>query len=339
MATIRDVAREAGVSTGTVSRAFNGYKDIHPVTRKRVFEAACRLGYSPNVNAKSLSSKSSSNMGLIISDFLESDRKNGFALDLLKGTYRYASLHQLEVALYAQDAAGKNAKSYGQFCTEHSIFGAVLSGVETEDVYFEQLVAAKLPCVLIDAYVRGNGLSCVTTDFKAAAREMTDYLLDAGHRNLLVVEGKRESRINQDQIAGICEAFAKRGMSLSEKQILTGEMQENTAYEKVKAYLFRYGKSAATAFLCLSDEMALGVMRAVTEAGYAIPDDFSVTGFDGIPIGEYTTPALTTIERDMERIGYHAAQVLQELGRHPEQSKCVSVPYRLIERNSVKKIL
>ena len=88
--------------------------------------------------------------------------------------------------------------------------------------------------------------------------------------------------------------------------------------------------------MCLSDVMALGVMRAITDLGYSVPEDFSVTGFDGIPIAGYTTPGITTIEQDMEEIGYQAACVLQELTKNPEQSKSVNIPYNFIERNSVK---
>ena len=86
MATIRDVAKAAGTSIGTVSRAFNGYRDINTETKERIFSVAHQLGYSPNINAKSLSSKVSRNMGLIVSGFLDSDKRNGFVLSLLKGT-------------------------------------------------------------------------------------------------------------------------------------------------------------------------------------------------------------------------------------------------------------
>lgn len=336
MTTIKDVAKAAGISIGTVSRAFNGYQDINPDTKARVFEVARQLGYSPNVNAKSLSSKVSSNMGLIVSGFLESDKRNGFVLSLLKGTYRYAFEHRLEVALYTLDAEQQKRKSYEQFCNEHSIFGAVLSGVATNDTYFHQLVEAGLPCVLIDVYIKGKGICCVSIDNVKAAEEMTNYLLDARHRKIVIVQGKKEAEVNNYRIAGIFAALQKRGMELSRDMILTCDFRESLAYEQTKAYIREHGKEGATAFMCLSDVMALGVLRAITDLGYSVPEDFSVTGFDDIPIASYTTPALTTIEQDMEEIGYRAAEVLQELTGNPEQSKSVYVPYHFIERNSVR---
>lgn len=336
MATIKDVAKAAGISIGTVSRAFNGYQDINQDTKTRVFEVAKELGYSPNINAKTLSSKVSSNMGLIVSGFLESDNRNGFVLSLLKGTYRYAFEHQLEVALYTLDAEQQKRKTYKQFCKEHSIFGAVLSGVATDDAYFHQLVEAGLPCVLIDVYIKGKGQGCVSIDNVKAAEEMADYLLEANHRNIVIVEGKKQAEVNNYRIAGIFAAFQKRGLELRKDRIITGEFRESVAYEKTKRYIQEYGKDGATAFMCLSDVMALGVMRAITDLGYSVPEDFSVTGFDGIPIAGYTTPGITTIEQDMEEIGYQAACVLQELTKNPEQSKSVNIPYNFIERNSVK---
>lgn len=336
MATIKDVAKAAGTSIGTVSRAFNGYHDINPDTKRRVFAAAEKLKYAPNINAKSLSSKVSKNMGLIVSGFMDSDMRNGFVLALLKGTYRYAFEHQLEVALYTLDPEQQKQRTYEQFCNEHSIFGAVLSGVATDDVYFQELVDAGLPCVLVDVYSRGKGIGCVSIDNARAAEEMTDYILDANHTKIVVVQGKKQAEVNHYRIAGIYSALERRGMELHREDILDGEFRESVAYEQTKRYISKYGRKQGTVFLCLSDVMALGVMRAIHELGFSVPEDFSVTGFDGIPIAGYTTPGLTTIEQDMEEVGYRAAEVLQELMKNPDQSKDVYVPYRFVERNSVK---
>ena len=225
MATIRDVAKEAGVSIGTVSRAFNEYQDINPETKEKVLLAARRLGYIPNVNAKSLSSKSSNCMGFIVSGFMNSDRRVPFIMSMLKGTYRYATEHQLEVSLYTLDAEQQKNKSYKQFCIQHSLMGAVFSGVETNDVYFHQLVEAGFPCVMIDAYVRGNGLGCVSIDNVKAAEELVDYLVAAGHRKIVIVEGKKEAEVSNYRLAGIYAAFSKHRLELTKDDIITGEFR------------------------------------------------------------------------------------------------------------------
>lgn len=338
MATIRDVAKEAGVSIGTVSRAFNEYQDINSETKEKVLLAAQRLGYIPNINARSLSSKTSNCMGFIVSGFMNSDRRVPFIMSLLKGTYRYATEHQLEIALYTLDAEQQKNKSYKQFCVQHSLMGAVFSGVETNDVYFHQLVEAGFPCVMIDAYIRGNGLGCVSIDNVKAAEDLVDYLVAAGHRKIVIVEGKKEAEVSNYRLAGIYAAYSRHHMELTRDHIITGEFRETITYNRVRQYLQEHGKNDATAFLCFSDVMALGVMRAVRDLGYSVPDDFSVTGFDDIPIAGYTTPKLTTIEQDMEEVGYRAAELLQELVKTPGLTKSVYVPYRFVERNSVKKL-
>lgn len=338
MITIRDVAKEAKVSIGTVSRAFNGYQDISEETKQNIFEVAKRMGYVPNVNARSLSSKVSNNMGLIVSGFLESDRRDGFVLMLLQGIYRYAFEQSLEVALYTTDPRQQKKKSYEQFCSEHSIFGAILSGVATNDPYFNKLVEAGMPCVLINVYIKGEGLGCVSVDNVQAADEIAQYLIHKGHRNIVVVEGKKRAEVNSYRIAGIYEAFQRNGMKLNREQILTCDFSEDLAYEQVTKYLKKYETKKATAFLCLSDIMALGTMRAIRDMGYSIPEDFSVTGFDGIAIADYTTPGLTTVEQDVEGMGYHAAQLLQELRKDPLRSGSLYVPYTFRERDSVRSL-
>lgn len=338
MASIRDVAKEAGVSNGTVSRAFNGYQDINEETKKKIFEVAKRLGYAPNINAKSLSLKQTKNIGFVISGFLDSDRRNDFTILQLKGIYRYASEHGLEVALYTLNEEQQKKKTYEQFCSEHSLSGVVLAGVATTDPYFTELVDSKIPCVTIDTYIKGKGLGCVMVDNVQAAGDLADYLFAAGHRKIIVMEGSKYAEVNNYRIAGVYAAFEKHGMQLTREQIRTCDFGETIAYEETMKYLQKYGKTEATAFLCFSDIMALGVMQAITDMGYSVPDDFSVVGFDGIPITAYTAPSLTTIEQDMEQIGYQAARLLHEITQNPEESKCEYVPYRFVERRSVKKI-
>lgn len=336
MVTIREVAKAANVSTGTVSRAFNGYPDISEETKTKIFDIANELGYAPNVNARSLSSKVSNNIGFIVSGFLESDRRDGFVIQMLKGIYGYATKHSVEVALYTLEAEQQKTKTYEMFCAEHSIFGAILSGVATNDPYFTELVKSGMPCVLIDVYIRGEGLGCITIDNVQAASDVAQYLIDRNHRDIVVVQGKKTAEVNNFRIAGIYSTFSKNGLELSRDQILTCDFSETKSYCEVTAYLKKYKKTKNTAFLCLSDIMALGTMRAIKDQGYSIPEDFSVIGFDNIPIAEYTTPALTSVDQDRKEMGYQAAKLLNEMRKNPMKTSCVYVPYKLVERDSVR---
>lgn len=334
--TIREVAKKAGVSVGTVSRAFNGYSDISPETKERIVESAKILGYTPNVNARSLSAKVAPNMGIIVSGFMETDGKDSVFLSLLQGIYRYTLQNNFEITLYATDSKSQNQKPYAKFCKEHNISGTILSGITTNDPYFHELVNGGMPCVLIDIHLEGKGLGCVSIDNYAAAKELTQYLFDRNHRNIMLIAGKKNAAVNIERIASVYHTFHENNLELEKDRVMYCDFNEEVAYQKVTTYLKKHGKSEITAFLCLSDIMALGVMRAIRDCGYSIPDDFSIVGFDGIPLCSYVTPRLTTITQDINEMGYQSAKLLHELVMDENLSRNIYVPYQLTEGDSVR---
>lgn len=333
---IRDVAKRAGVANGTVSRAFNGYDDIRPETKQRIFEAARELNYSPNVSARSLSSKVPPNIGLIVSGLLEANSKDNLIYLVLQGVYRYTLEHHLEVALYTTDSQNQAARPYSRFCSERSIAGAIVSGITTNDPYFRELVDSSFPCVVIDIQLPGRRCGCVSVDNCQASAELTRLLLEQGHRNIVLISGKKDTAVTTERIAGVAAALAEYQMELAREHVIYCDFNEELAYQKTREYLEEHGTRDATAFLCLSDVMAYGVMRAIRESGYSIPTDFSVVGFDGLPLSEYTAPPLTTVWQDMSRIGYEAARLLHQLIQGKDVEKRVYVPYQLLIRSSTR---
>ena len=336
--TIKDVAKKAGVSVGTVSRAFNGYVDIREDTKKKILDAAEELEYTPNAIAKSLSSRISKNMGIILTNFLQTSAKDNGTLPMLQGIYQYASKHGYDASIYMSDENSHTKLSYEKFCTQHNISGAILSGITIKDPYFKELVTDGMPCVLIDVDLKGKGLGCVSVDNYKAAAAITQYLVDHGHREMLVIAGKKEAAVNNERVKSIVETLAANGIALKENRIVHCAFSEERAYKFTKEYLRKNGKREITAFLCLSDLMAFGCMKAIKECGYSIPDDFSITGFDNNPLAAYMTPRLTTISQDFKKIGYQSAKMLNSLIKDPEQNLKVQVEFELCERESVKYI-
>lgn len=336
--TIRDVARQANVSIGTVSRALNGYRDINAETKENILQVAHSMGYTPNVSARNLSSKATSNMGLIISGLLEGNAKDTGVYQLLQGIYRYAFRNGMEVALYTTDSVEQRSKSYAKFCEEHSLAGAVLSGVTTDDAYFEELRDARIPCVVIDAPAQGEAVGWLSIDNMQASEEITDHLLQNGHRRIVVVSGKKNAAVNLERTAGAFAAMERAGLLLTGKDVLYCNFSEEQAYENVLQYLKENGKSSCTAFLCFSDLMALGAMRAIRDSGFSIPEDFSITGFDGLAITEYFMPPLTTVSQDMGQIGYASAMLLHEIIQGKVKGGHRVLPHRLLKRASVRDI-
>ena len=207
--TIKDVAKHAGVSIGTVSRAINGYKDISPETKERIFKSIEELGYTPNVIARGLSSKTASNIGFIVSGLLDSNDNDNLWYRMFKGIYRFASENNLEVSVYATDSKKQQKKSYAQFCRERNIAGAILSGITTTDAYFRELVDSDIPCVVIDVPIAVNKVGCVSIDNVKASREMIEYLIEHNHRKLLIIAGKPNAADTLERLSGIREGLAE----------------------------------------------------------------------------------------------------------------------------------
>lgn len=338
MASIKEVAKLASVSPGTVSRAYNGYSDIKPETKERIFEAARLLNYTPNVNARSLSSKITNNIGVLMGGLLEDNPKDTQGLQLLKGVYRFAQKYNFQISIYAIDANIQKKRSYAEFCQEHNIAGAILSGITVHDPYFKELVNLKVPCVTIDIPAAGKKVGCVSIDNFAASKSMMQYLLQCGHRDIIIIAGKKDATVTAERLAGAEEALQEAGIALRRDRIIYCDYKEKVAYTKTMEYLKKHPNIHATAFFCQSDLMALGVYKALGELGFCVPEDYSVTGFDGHPITEYVTPPITTIAQDVSARGYEAGRLLSKIIRGEEYERHVILPYELIERQSVCRI-
>lgn len=327
-ATIQDVAKLAGVATGTVSRAFNNYQDIRPETRKRIREAAEELGYRPNISARNLSGKNVPNIGVIISGILEGDEKDIHAFQVLRGILAYTREKNLEMAMYATDSAMQTRESYTDFCVRHSIAGTILCGIRTDDSYFQELMQSGIPTVAIDFPVQTEKGGWVSIDNRAAATEATRALLDSGHRRLVVVSGTDSADVSHVRMQGVMDACRDTGYPLAEECILPGQFHQEAAYQQMKDYLARCPEKPDAVF-CLSDLMALGAMQALREAGMRIPRDVSVIGFDGVYIGDLCDPPLATVQQDMCMMSREAARMLHGLMQGKGVGGHYMVPHQL----------
>lgn len=338
MATIKEVAKKANVSVSVVSKAFNNYKDVKEETRQRIFAVAQELNYTPNINAKNLSSKKQMTIGLISSGVLNDNEKDNNAFDIFKGVYQAVSESRFDLSIYLIDSKKQKQQSYVQYCRERNIGGAILQGIRTDDQYYKELIDTSLPCVVLDIMSTAeNGLiGTVSIDNAQAGKEIAAYLLDRNHRKIVVIAGTEETYVNKERMKGVERALDSRGLDLGAVTVLNADFSEEKAYVLAKNELEH---NEPTAFLCFSDLMAIGVMKAVNEKGLRIPEDISITGFDDLIFSRYTYPALTTIHQDFVEIGRSAAQLLQDIKEGKKKQQHVWVEHRLIERESVKNLV
>lgn len=337
LATIRDVAKKAGVSISVVSKTFNNYSDVSDETRQRIVKVAKELGYSPNIVAKNLSSKKQLTVGLISSGVLNNNEKDNNAFDIFKGVYKAVSDSQYELSIYLIDSLSQKQQSYLQYCRERNIGGAILQGIRTDDPYYKELIDTNIPCVVLDIMTETeNGLiGSVSIDNAQAGRDIAYHLLENGHRDVVVAAGTRETHVNTERLKGVRQAYREFGLTLEENSIIYADFSEPEAFRLAKELL---RSMRPTAFLCFSDLMAFGVMKAVEEAGLSIPDEISVTGFDDLVFSGYTQPGLTTIRQDFIEIGIKSAKLLQELKEGKQEQQHLYVGHQLVERKSVKKL-
>lgn len=338
MVTIKDVAKKAGVSIAIVSKAFNNYPDISSKTKKRILEIAKEMNYTPNIVAKNLSSKKPKTIGMITSGFLDAEGKdNSNSFDMFKGVYTTGEESQYELAIYLTDSLKQKQKSYAKFCQERNIGGAVLMGIRVDDPYFTELLHSNIPCVLIDLEVENDYgiIGSVSTDNVAAGYEIATYLLNKNHRDIVVIAGTEAAYVNNQRLVGVKKALKSFGIELSDTNLFYADFTEIEAYKQAKQ-LLETSSTRPTAFLCFSDLMAYGVMKAVNEYGLKIPDDISITGFDGLVINEYIQPSLTTVKQNFYEMGRKAALLLQQLIEDQEVDTRQVVEHQIVERESVR---
>jgi len=331
--TIKDVAKQAGVSIGTVSRVFNGYPDISESTRKRIFKIAQDVGYSPNLAARTLSSKRQKTIALIFNDLVYTP-KTTMPMSILNGVYDYTQSKGIEFAFYAVTTQKQKQKSFEQFCSERNVSGVILQGLHVTDPYYEQLKTTKIPTVLIDMYVDNPHVGSVSTDNVAAAKDAVSSLIKSGRKNIDMMNGSYNATVSVWREQGYHEALEAAELPPNSSLIQYANYDEQIARLMAKQVIEQ--DSTIDAFFCASDLMALGVIKAAQELNKRIPEDIAVMGFDGIELGEYVTPSLSTVSQQPYQFGQEAGKLVVELIDQPTPDQVLirHVPYKVITRES-----
>lgn len=331
---IQDVAKEAGVSIGTVSRVFNNYSDISEETRQRVLDVAKKLNYVPNVAARTLSSKNAKKIALIFSEF-QLNQKNAIPLEMLSGVHDAANELEIDFILLLISKKEQFEKKFQTLCSENNITGVVIQGLDMNDPYYEEIQTIDIPTVLIDLSFESENSYSISVDNYRASYEVVEYLYNNGHINIGMIAGKKTAMVSNIREAGYKNALQQFGLPYDTELISYGEFDENVAYEITESYIKK--NPQLTAIFCASDLMAIGVMRKLIELNYRIPEDISVVGFDDLFVSKYVSPSLTTVHQDMYVIGKEACYIANKLMSNIHvPNKQIYIPHRLEIRNSVR---
>jgi LacI family transcriptional regulator len=306
--TIKDIAKVAGVSITTVSRALNGYSDVNEKTRQKIIEIAKQLNYSPNTLARGLVMNKSKTIGLLVSGLARESTKDNFTFEVLAGVNEYVSEVDYDMVLFSTTSTKQREKTYTQLCRERRVDGAILQGIRSDDPYLQEVVESDIPCVLIDIPIESETVGYVTTDNVLGAKKAVEHLISLGHKHIAMINGYRYAFVSEQRLKGFKEALLEAGLPVREEWIVDGAFREDVAERESLRLLTAYPH--ITAFFCASDLMALGVMKAIRQLGKRIPDDVAVIGYDDIILASYATPPLSTIAQNKFAMGYEAAKLL-----------------------------
>lgn len=331
--TIYDVAREAGVSMATVSRVVNNNPNVKPQTRKKVFEAIERLGYRPNAVARGLASKKTTTVGVVIPDI-----SNSIFAEIARGIEDIANMYHYNIILCNADKKKEKEIRVINTLLEKQVDGLLfMGGVVTED-HIQAFRTAAVPIVLCATKDEGGTMPSVDIDHEAAAYDAVNTLIRHGHREIAMISGTLQDPANgYARFHGYKKALENAGIEYKEDLVRIGNYRYESGIEAMKYFLGL--KKKPTAIFSATDEMAIGAIHCIQDAGLHVPEDFSVISVDNIRMASMVRPQLTTVAQPMYDIGAVAMRLLTKLMKkeHVEHAQ-VTLPHETILRLSVSSI-
>ncbi|MEV4351478.1 LacI family DNA-binding transcriptional regulator [Actinoplanes sp. NPDC049596] len=313
--TIKDVARAAGVSAATVTRALSKPEVVHPETRDRVQQIAAGLGYHPNRAARGLITGRTGNLGLLVPDL-----GNPFFPSIVKGVQ--ARAHEADHAVFLADTDEDPAAEAGLVRKlAKQVDGVLLCSPRMAEAELRAL-AAEVPTVLL--YRRIPGVSSVTAEFLDGMRQAVSHLVALGHRRVAYVAGPRSSWANRERMRSLRTVAKQQKLELVE----TGNVVPQ--FEGGVSVADRVLAERVTAVIAYNDLVALGLLHRFAARGVAVPGDISVLGFDDIPLAAMVHPALTTVALPKEQAGHAGVDLLIK----QQQRERRELPTQLMVRGS-----
>ncbi|WP_088834127.1 LacI family DNA-binding transcriptional regulator [Paenibacillus tyrfis] len=329
--TIKDIAKLAGVSHTTVSRALNDSPLINPETKERIKAIAGSMNYTPNYSARSLVLDRSYNLGLFFTT-LHTGTSAGFLYEAIKGVNDVIKDEYNLIVRGVDDY-----KSFHKVNRKNFDGIIVMSQSESDQSFIEYASDKEIPLVVLNRPVESIQVMNFVPDDQSGAYRLTEYLVQQGHRNIAIIEGKQGFKSTQARRDGYREALRKHGISVPEAYYVSGNYDLESGHAAMSKLLELPDRP--TAVFCCNDDMALGAVKAVTERGLSVPEDISVAGFDDHLFSAFMSPALTTVRRPIEELSRAGAETLLKFieTKHSEKS-VVLFHTELVIRDSVKSI-
>lgn len=308
-ATIKDVALRARVSIASVSRALNGTGNVTEKTRDRVLRAAKQLQYTPHQAARSLITRRTHTIGVLLPDI-----HGEYFSELIRGIDKAARERQLH--LLVSSSHGDESEARRALASLNGrVDGVLVMSPHVDGELIAGALAASIPTVLMNMPSSAGDAPTLATDHYGGAFSMVKHLRDLGYRHIAHITGPEGNWDAEERLRGYRAAL---GRDCSER-ICPGDFSEESGYRAGRALLAQPGRPDAV--FAANDMMAIGCLYSFTEAGLKVPADVAIAGFDDIPIARYVTPALTTVRAQTTELGRQALDTLADDIREPGRSR------------------
>jgi LacI family transcriptional regulator len=331
-ATVRDVARRAGVSAMTVSRVVNDHPGVSAETREKIETAIAELNYAPSKIASGLISAKTQLIGLIVPDV-----SNPFFAPIVRGAETAARKAGFRVLLCNSESDLRLERDYVADLVSHRVEGLLIAPVgDRSGAHLGKLIEGSFPLVLIDRHVPGIDCDAVTLDNANAAKRLVDHLIAVGHRRIAFVTDADDVSTGRERLAGLKQALAGAAIPFTKDLVLHTTADQIGGYRSAQQILNLDRRP--TAIFAINNMTAVGVMQALREANLTVPDDISLVCFDDVQHLAVISPFLTVIDQPAEVMAGVAAQLLLEriAGNAGKQTRKITFPGNLIVRQSCR---
>ena len=333
--TIKDIAKLSGYGVGTVSRVINNQPGVSARARESILAIIKEQNFEPNENARHLKRASSSSIAIIV----KGTRNQMFAEIVIQLQSAF-QVNGENTSVFYIDEDVNEAEFALRLSREQNPKAFVFLGVNREH-FTENYAAIDAPGVIITNTSEGlalDNLSSVTTPDEEAAKKATEYLVSMGHRKIGIIGGhSKGSQISEKRIRGAKKGLSENGIEFDNAlQYIPSRFTSEDGYNAANELLRR--SPDVTAIFAIGDMIALGVIRAVVDGGKRVPDDISVIGFDGLNMGEFSVPRLTTIVQNLGALVKSGVDIIMQRLEYDYHAVNISAPFSLMERESVRRI-
>lgn len=336
--TIKDVAEKANVAPSTVSRVIADHPRISEKTKKKVRKIMEELGYYPNFNARSLANQSTKSIGLVMPNSTNKSFQDPFFPEVIRGISSFAHGKDYSICLTTGENEEEQFQDVVKMVQGKRVDGIILLYSRKDDAIVNYLMQMNFPFVIIGRPAENvEKITYIDNNNYQAARELTEYLITSGHKQIAFLGGSERLLVMQDRVAGFCDGMKLADLEVSEQWIKHVEFELTGGKEA--AHEIMATDCTPTAIFVTGDLLALGLLSALGEMGIQVPTDVAVVSFNNLMISEISSPPLTTVDVNIHQLGYEAAKcIIGKIEGDSEGAKSIIVPTKIIERQTCREI-